>query len=108
MMAGYRFVDSLLARHVDLLAMGNLKLLLEMNALVLFGSDEGARAGAAFQLAATEQRFYDQEGAEYAMSSSGMICIVRIRHGGVPPASTSLSSANLNCSSKATTAPAPW
>ena len=37
MMAGYRFVDSLLARHVDLLAMGNLKLLLEMNALVLFG-----------------------------------------------------------------------
>ncbi len=62
MMAGYRFVDSLLARPLDLFAMGNLKLFLEMNALVLFGSGEGAQAGAAFQLAATEQRFYDQEG----------------------------------------------
>jgi len=62
MMAGYRFVDQLLAQRVDLLAMGNLKLFLEMNALVLLGSDEGMRAGAAFQLAATEQRFYDQEG----------------------------------------------
>lgn len=62
MMAGYRFVDQLLAQRVDLLAMGNLKLFLEMNALVLFGNDEGTRAGAAFQLAATERRFYDQEG----------------------------------------------
>ena len=62
MMAGYRFVDSLLSQRIDLLAMGNLKLFLEMNALVLFGGDESARAGAAFQLAATEQRFYDQEG----------------------------------------------
>jgi prophage maintenance system killer protein len=62
MMAGYQFVDSLLAQRVDLLAMGNLKLFLEINALVLFGSDVAARAGAAFQLAATEQRFYEQEG----------------------------------------------
>jgi prophage maintenance system killer protein len=62
MMVGYRFVDSLLTQHLDLLAMGNLKLLLEMNALVLFGSDEGAQAEAAFHLAATEKRFYDQEG----------------------------------------------
>jgi hypothetical protein len=62
MMAGYRFVDSLLARRVDLLAMGNLKLFLEINALVLFGCEDGARGGAASQLAATEQRFYDQEG----------------------------------------------
>jgi prophage maintenance system killer protein len=62
MMAGYRFVDSLLARRVDLLAMGNLKLFLDMNALVLFGGNEAARAEAAFQLAATEKRFYDQEG----------------------------------------------
>ena len=61
MMAGYRFVDNLLAHRVDLLAMGNLKLFLEMNALVLFGSDESERAGAAFQLAASETRFYDQE-----------------------------------------------
>jgi prophage maintenance system killer protein len=61
LMAGYRFVDNLLAQRVDLLAMGNLKLFLEMNALVLFGSDEAARAEAALQLAASEKRFYDQE-----------------------------------------------
>jgi hypothetical protein len=62
MMAGYQFVDSLLAQRVDLLAMGNLKLFLEINALVLFGSDVAVRAGAAFQLAVSEQRFYEQEG----------------------------------------------
>lgn len=62
MMAGYHFVDSLLAERVDLLAMGNLKLFLELNALVLFGGDEGARVGAEYQLAATDLRFYDQEG----------------------------------------------
>ena len=50
MMAGYRFVDNLLAHRVDLLAMGNLKLFLEMNALVLFGSDESGRAGPAERL----------------------------------------------------------
>jgi hypothetical protein len=62
MLSGYRFVDSLLAQRVDLLAMGNLKLFLEMNALVLFGQDKGERARAASERAATEQRFYDQEG----------------------------------------------
>jgi hypothetical protein len=61
-MAGYRFVDSLLAQRVDLFAKGNSTLLLEMNALVLFGGEKGVRAGAASQLAATEKRFYDQEG----------------------------------------------
>jgi len=61
-MAGYRFVDRLLAQSIDLFAMGNSNLFLEINALVLFGSNEAARAGAAFQRAATEQRFYDQEG----------------------------------------------
>jgi hypothetical protein len=44
MMAGYRFVDNLLAQRVDLLAMINLKLFLELNALVLCGHDQGARA----------------------------------------------------------------
>jgi hypothetical protein len=37
MIDGYHFVDSLLARQVDLFAMGNLKLFLELNALVLGG-----------------------------------------------------------------------
>jgi hypothetical protein len=62
MLVGYRFVDSLLARHVDLFAMGNLKLLLELNALVLCGRDEAARVRSAPHLAATERRFYEQEG----------------------------------------------
>jgi hypothetical protein len=43
-MAGYRFVDNLLAQRVDLPAMSNLKLFLELNALVLCGHDQGARA----------------------------------------------------------------
>jgi hypothetical protein len=62
MMAGYHFVDSLVAEHVDVFAMGNPKLFLELNALVLCGRDEGARARAASHLAATERRFYEQEG----------------------------------------------
>ena len=39
MVAGYRFVDNLLAQRVDLLAMSNLKLFLELNALVLCSHD---------------------------------------------------------------------
>jgi len=62
MIAGYGFVDSLLAQGIDLLAMGNLKFFLELNALVLFGRDTGARGDASLQIAATEQRFYEQEG----------------------------------------------
>jgi hypothetical protein len=62
MIAGYGFVDSLLAQGINLLAMGNLKFFLELNALVLFGRDAGARGGAALQIAATERRFYEQEG----------------------------------------------
>jgi len=61
-LAGYCFVDGLIARGVDLFAMGNLKLLLELNALVLCGRDEDARRRAASHIAATEQRFYEQEG----------------------------------------------
>jgi hypothetical protein len=61
MIAGYCFVDGLIARGVDLFSMGNLKLFLELNALVLCGHDRRARAEAAPHLAATEQRFYDQK-----------------------------------------------
>jgi hypothetical protein len=62
MLDGYELVDSLVAQSLDLFAMGNLNLLLELNALVLCGRDEGARVRAAAHLAATEQRFYEQEG----------------------------------------------
>ena len=42
--------------------MGNLKLFLELNAVTLWGREERERAQAASHLAATEQRFYEQEG----------------------------------------------
>jgi prophage maintenance system killer protein len=61
MMTGYELVDNLVTRHLDLFAMGNLKLFLEMNAVVLCGRDEQSRTQAASHLAATEQRFYEQE-----------------------------------------------
>jgi prophage maintenance system killer protein len=61
MMTGYELVDNLVTRHLDLFAMGNLKLFLEMNAVVLCGRDEQSRMQAASHLAATEQRFYEQE-----------------------------------------------
>jgi hypothetical protein len=57
MLAGYAFVDRLVADRVDLFAMGSLKHLLEMNALVLCGSAERERY--ASHLVATERRFYD-------------------------------------------------
>jgi prophage maintenance system killer protein len=62
MMAGYDLVDRLVAEQLDLFAMGHLKLFLEMNAVVLCGSDKRERVQAASHLAATEQRFYEQEG----------------------------------------------
>ncbi len=62
MIAGYELVDTLIAQQLDLFAMGNLKLFLEMNAAVLCGSGQRERAQAAPHLAATEQRFYEQEG----------------------------------------------
>jgi len=55
-------VDRLVAEQLDLFAMGHLKLFLEMNAVVLCGRDKRERVQAASHLAATEQRFYEQEG----------------------------------------------
>jgi hypothetical protein len=61
MIAGYEFADDLIARRLDLFAIGNSKLFLEMNAVVHCGRDERSRAQAASHLAATEQRFYEQK-----------------------------------------------
>jgi hypothetical protein len=61
LMAGYEFVDGLVAQHIDLFAMGSLRLLLEMNAIVLWGRDKQKRVEAARHLEATEKRFYEQE-----------------------------------------------
>ena len=59
MMCGYAAIDDLLARKVDLLSVGQLRLFLELNALVLCGGDVAVRADAARHLAATERHFFD-------------------------------------------------
>jgi hypothetical protein len=59
MMCGYAAIDELLARNVDLLSIGQLRLFLELNASVLCGCDDAVRADAAGHLAATETQFFD-------------------------------------------------
>jgi hypothetical protein len=63
MLAGYAFVDALVADGVDVFALGRLKHLLELNALVLCGASEARRAAHAAHRAATERRFYDEPDA---------------------------------------------
>jgi hypothetical protein len=63
MLAGYAFVDTLVADGVDVFALGQLKHLLELNALVLCGASEARRAAHTAHRAATERRFYDEPDA---------------------------------------------
>ncbi|WP_058554132.1 hypothetical protein [Thiohalocapsa sp. ML1] len=58
MVAGYRQVDGLLAERIDPFALGSSRALLELNFLVICGSDRLLRAECAAALAATEERFY--------------------------------------------------
>jgi hypothetical protein len=60
MLAGYAFVDTLVAAGADVFALGQLRHLLELNALVLCGSSEARRAAHAGHRVATERRFYDE------------------------------------------------
>jgi hypothetical protein len=62
MLAGYAFVDALVAEGVNVLAMGQLRHLLEMNTLVLCGTDPARRELYARHLQATERRFYEEPG----------------------------------------------
>lgn len=59
MLEGYAFVDRLLAERVDLLEMGRSGLLVELNHLVLCGSDADERRRAHRHIQATEAAFYD-------------------------------------------------
>jgi len=61
MLAGYGFVDRLLAERTDAFAMGRLGLLVEINHLVLCGPDAGERRHAHRHIEATERVFYDDE-----------------------------------------------
>ncbi len=66
MLAGYAYVDYLVAAGIDLFAIGASKHFLELNALVLCGADPGVRAQEQKHLEATSRHFYDQAGAGIA------------------------------------------
>ena len=60
MLAGYAYLNTLLAAGLDPLAMGNSRHLLQLNHLVLCGTDESAYLkDYAVHLKETERRFYD-------------------------------------------------
>lgn len=63
LIAGYRFVDHLLAEDHDPFRLGNSQSLLELNTLVLCGNNPPRRRQYASHIAATEERFYNKEGA---------------------------------------------
>lgn len=61
MVEGYRFVDRLLAERTDPFALGNSRLLLEINALVLCGPDSREREDYRLHLEQTKRQFYDDQ-----------------------------------------------
>jgi hypothetical protein len=61
MLAGYAYVDTLVADGVDLFALGNSKHFLELNTLVLCGTSPARRAAYAGHIDATERRFYEEQ-----------------------------------------------
>jgi hypothetical protein len=61
LLAGYAYVDGLAAADIDPFALGHLKHLLELNVLVLCGSNAERRAAYARHLEASERRFYGDE-----------------------------------------------
>jgi hypothetical protein len=63
LLAGYAYVDDLVAARIDVFALGGVKHLLELNTLVLCGTSQARRAAHAGHLAATERRFYEERAA---------------------------------------------
>ncbi|WP_176085927.1 hypothetical protein [Martelella sp. HB161492] len=61
MMEGYCYVDALLVNRTDILRLGELHHLLELNHLVLCGSDAARRREFANHLKQTEEHFYDRQ-----------------------------------------------
>ena len=59
LIAGYALVDTLVADEIDIFAMGQLKHILELNALVLCGTDAARRAAYTRHRDATERHFYE-------------------------------------------------
>lgn len=63
MLEGYRYIERLECDRVDLFSPGSSLHLLELNCIVLCGTQPHRRAEQAKQLAATERRFYDEPDA---------------------------------------------
>jgi hypothetical protein len=61
MLAGYAFVDKAVAEGVDLFTMRHVTALLELNHIVLCGLDPQVRQEYQTHIAATTQRFHEQE-----------------------------------------------
>jgi hypothetical protein len=61
MVAGYELVDRLAASEIDPFALGNLKYLLELNTIVLCGTDPVRREEYARHRQTTEERFYEAQ-----------------------------------------------
>ena len=59
MMSGYVFIDQLIDGKADLFAFGQLRVFLELNALVLCGRDKQVRLDCAQHLVATDKYFFD-------------------------------------------------
>ena len=62
LMEAYTFIDHALANGQDLLAMGNSNQLLELNSLVLVGSNEQARRNSRSHFLHNQQHFYGTDG----------------------------------------------
>jgi hypothetical protein len=60
MLAGYAFVDALRGSNTNVFGLGNLKSILELNTIVLCGTDPVDRESYAGHLAASEHRFYGE------------------------------------------------
>jgi hypothetical protein len=61
MLSGYAFIADLIDRKVDLFAIGNSRLFLELNARVLCGDETAVRKDSASHLKANEEYFYENE-----------------------------------------------
>ena len=80
MLAGYTFVDRAIRHNEDLLSLQQVHSLLELNHLVLCGSDPAVRKENRKHLEATAQRFYHQEGFDI-----GVILAWHEKHAGESP-----------------------
>ena len=108
MLAGYAFVDALVAEGVDVMAMGQLRHLLEMNTLVLCGTDPARRVLYARHLEATERRLYEEPGGGSRISWNGMRATGATRSGISPPARARGPERSPSSSSRAITERPPW